>query len=347
MRRLLLAVAVVVVLVLVAGAAAITLGVGPFARAASGSVVYVAISRSTDELDAREIEAIDLAAGTRELFDAGGRITALVVSADRRSLYVGLDGGRVAFLDATTGTRFAEVDLHGPTITSLVPTPDGRTLYAITATNVQSSVVPIDLDGRKAGDPLLLPAGAGTAVLRGDALIVAIADPRSLQVIFVSTSKRSVTERLILPRGSLAAPLVLRVSDARTAVVVFDPSGFGGGSIRVYLVSDATHWEDVALPAPFGIGTQRGQPVVSGAASTAGAVHVCVPGGTGARRYIVTPDRKSTVAGTECGAMTSGSGGADILLARRDPAQLLALDPITGKVTRTLPLAGVPARLVR
>lgn len=337
--------AVALVLVVAAGAAAVALGVGPFVRAGSGATVYVAISRGTDESDAREIEAIDLAAGTRELFDAGGKITSLAVSADRRSLYVALDGGRVVFLDATTGTRFAEIDLPGVTITSLLPSADGRVLYAITVTNVQSSVVPIDLDGRKVGDPLVLPAGAGTAVLRGDALIVALADPRSIQVIFISTSKHSVTSRLILPRGSLAAPLVLRVSDSRTAVVAFDPSG--AGSIRVYLVSDATQWEDIVLPIPFGIGTQRGQPVVFAAASMAGAVHVCVPGGPGARRYIVTPDRRSATAGTECGPMTSGAGGADILLARRDPAQLLALDPTTGKPTRTLPLTGVPARLVR
>ena len=119
---MLFATAVAVILAVVAGAGAVARGVGPFARAAARSAVYVAISRSTDESDTREIEAIDLAAGTRELFDAGGR---------------------VVFLDATTGTRFDEVDVHGPAITSLVPTPDGRTLYAITGTNVLGSVVPI------------------------------------------------------------------------------------------------------------------------------------------------------------------------------------------------------------
>src|SRR5256885_1645987 len=77
------------------------------------SAVFVAISRSADEADAREIEAIDLTAGTRDLFDAGGRITAMALSPDRRSLYVGLDGGRVTFLDATTGIEFGDVDLGG------------------------------------------------------------------------------------------------------------------------------------------------------------------------------------------------------------------------------------------
>jgi hypothetical protein len=338
---------VLLVIGLVAVAAVVTsvaLGVGPFARAAAGSVVYVAISRSTDEADAREIEAIDLAAGTRDLFDAGGRISAMVVSTDRRSLYVAVDAGRIEFLDATTGTRFAEVDLHGPTVTALIAAPDGRTLYAITATSTQSSVVPVDLEARKAGDQIVLPPGAGSAVLRGDTLIVALADPRSIHVIFIDTATRTVADRLALPRGSLAAPVALTMSAIRTAIVSFDPSAPAGGAARVYLVTDALHWEDLALPAPFGISAARDPRPAYAAATTGGAVHVCVPAGPVGRRYVVTPDRKSTLAGSECGPM---AGGGDILMARRDPAQLLILDPATGKVTRTLPLAGVPARLTR
>ena len=160
------------------------------------------------------------------------------------------------------------------------------------------------------------------AVLRGDTLIVPVFDPRSVQVVFVSASKRSVTDRLTLPRGSVAAVM------------------------RVHLITDAQHWEEVALQTAFGFATQRALGTVFAAASTAGVIHVCAPTGAGARRYIVTPDRKSTIAGTECGPMTSGAGGADILLARRDPAQLLVLDPTTGRPTRTLPLAGAPARLI-
>ena len=114
MRRLLVAVSVIIVLLVVAAGASAVLGVGPLARGAAVSVVYVAVSRSTDEADAREIEAIDLAAGTRELFDAGGKITAMALSRDRRSLSVAVDGGRVAFLDAVTGITFAAADLRGP-----------------------------------------------------------------------------------------------------------------------------------------------------------------------------------------------------------------------------------------
>lgn len=345
MRRLLVALAGLVLIVAVGAIATVGLGVGPLAaRSAARSVVYVAISRSTDEADAREIEAIDLVAGTRELFDAGGRITALVVSADRRSLYVAVDAGRIQFLDAMTGSRFAEVDLRGPTVTSLVVAADGRTMYAVTATNVQSSVVPVDLGARKAGDPIVLGPGAGTAVLRGDSLIVPIADPRGSEVDFVSVRTRVLTDRLTLPRGSLTAPSAIAISATLTGIVWFDPTGGGAGTLRVALVQDPLHWQDVSLAAPFGVAPARGgQPAVFAAAAN-GIVHVCVPAAGSTRRYIVTPDRKSSIAGTECGPL---AGGPDILLGRRDPAQLLVIDPTTGRTARTLPLAGVPARLTR
>lgn len=335
---------VALLLVVVAAGATAILGVGPLARGAATSVVYVAVSRSTDEADAREIEVIDLAAGTRDLFDAGGKITTMALSPDRRSLYVALDAGRVVFLDATTGTKFAEVDLRGPTVTSLAFAPDGRTLFALTTTNVQSSVIPIDLDARKAGDPIVLPAGASSAVARGDSLQVAISDQRSTQVVFVSMTLRAVTDRLTLPRGSLAAPVTLRLSDTRTAVFTYDITGGGGGGIRAYLVNDPLHWDQFALPAPLGFQTGRLQTLLYATVTPAGVIHACVPSVAGARRYVITTDKKFTVAGSECGPL---GGSAEVLMARRDPPQLLVLDPTTGEVKRTLPLAGVPARLLR
>ncbi|MEP7004228.1 MAG: hypothetical protein ABI888_06780 [Chloroflexota bacterium] len=344
MRRLLVAVSVIAMLLIVVAGASAVLGVGPFAPGAAASAVYVALSRSTDEADAREIEVIDLAAGTRDLFEAGGKITTMTLSPDRRSLYVAVDSGRVLFLDAATGTKFAEVDLHAPTVTSLAFAPDGRTLFALTASNVQGSVIPIDLDARKAGDPIVLPAGASSAVARGDSLLVAISDQRSTQVVFVSMTLRAVTDRLTLPRGSLAAPVTLRVSDTRTAVFTYDITGGGGGGIRAYLVNDPLHWDQLALPAPLGFQTGRLQTLLYATVTPAGLIHACVPSVAGARRYVITTDNQFTIAGSECGPL---GGSAEVLMARRDPAQLLVLDPATGQVKRTLPLAGVPARLLR
>ncbi|MEA2661264.1 MAG: hypothetical protein QOH08_836 [Chloroflexota bacterium] len=345
MRRTLIVLGVIVLL-LVAGVGAYVLGVGPLAPpTAARSVVFVAISRSTDEADADEIEAIDLAAGTRQLFTVADRITALALSADRRSLYVALDGGRIVLLDATTGSQFGAVDLGGPSIVSLVPTADGRTLFAVAVTNVQSAVVPIDLSTKTAAAGITLPAGAGAAVMSGDSLIVPFGDPGRLQVAFIDAHARTVTSRLALPRGSLVAPTAFRIGDTRTGVVAYD-GGLGGGTgLRVYTVTDPLHWTDVSLPAPFPQG--RGRQVtgigLQAAASAGGTIHICTTAGADARRYVVGTDGKGTAAGSDCGPLT---GGDQVLMAMRDPAQLRVLDDKTGRTVRTLPLAGVPARLV-
>ena len=345
MRGPLIAVGAIVLLI---GAVAIAyvLGLGPLAPpTAAPSVVFVAISRSSDEADAQEIEAIDLDAGTRQLFDVGDRITALALSADRRSLYVGLDGGKIVMLDATTGSQFGATNLGGPNVVSLVPTADGNTLFAIAVTNLQSTVVPIDLATRKPADPIVLPPAAGPGVISGGTLIVPYGDPQRLQVAFIDVKARAVTSRLTLPRGSLVPPTAFRISDARTGIAAFD-GGFSGGGLRVYVITDQLHWTDVALQAPFPQGQRGGQIGigVQAAATANGTIHLCSVAGPNARRYVVGTDSRSASAGTDCGPL---SGGDRILMARRDPAQLLVLDEKSGKTLRTLPLAGVPARLVQ
>ena len=350
MRRPLIALGAggVVVLVL-AVAAAYVLRIGPLVPpAAPRSVVFVAISRSTDEADAHEIEAIDLDAGTRDLFDAGGRITAMALSADRRSLYVALDGGKIVFLDATTGSPFGDVGLGGPTVVSLVPTADGRTVFAVAVTNVQSSVVPIDLAGRKAADPITFTMTAGPAVIREGVLILPLGDPQRLQVAFIDVSTRAVTSRLMLPRGSLVPAAAVRLSDTRTGIMTWDPGFAGGGfGLRLYAVADPLHWTDVLLQAPLPQGPVRSIAIgLQAVAAADGTIHVCSTSGASgasARRYVVSADLRGTLAGTDCGPL---AGGDRIVMAKRDPAQLVVLDDRSGGALRSLPLAGVPARIV-
>jgi hypothetical protein len=343
-RRTLIALGTLI-LVVAAAAIAYLNGVGPLAPpTAPRSVVFVAISRSTDETDAHEIEAIDLDAGTRSLFDAGGRITAMALSPDRRSLYVALDGGKVVLLDAMTGSQFGAIDLAGPTVVSLAPTPDGRTLFAIAVTNIQSAVVPIDLATKKAGDPLTFPLTAGAAIIRGDTLIVPLGVGSELQVAFIDVGTRTLTSRLVLPRGSLIPAAAFRISGTQTGIVAFD-GGLGRGAVglRLYLVTDPLHWSDLVLQAPFPQGLSRRQVSIGlqVVTSAEGTIHVCSIAGDAGLHYIVV-DLKVTTVRTECGPL---AGGEEILMARRDPAQLLVLEDKTGKIVRTLPLAGVPARL--
>ena len=55
-------------------------------------------------------------------------------------------------------------------------------------------------------------------------------------------------------------------------------------------------------------------------------------------------DLQATVTDGLCGPL---AGGDPILLGRRDPATLVLLDGRSGSQVRALPLAGVPARIVR
>lgn len=347
MRRTLIALGLLALLLVAAGVAMVLLGVGPLAPAtAARSVVFVAISRSADEADAQEIEAIDLAAGTRELFSAGGRIAALAVSPDRRSLYVALADGKVAMLDATTGVSFASVDLGaGPALVSLTPTTDGRTLFALQVTTGASALVPIDLSSRKALDPIRFTLSAGPAMLVGRSVVVPLWDSRSTQLAYVDAASRAETSRIGLSRASIAAPSAFRRSDTVAGVVAFDSGGPGGLGMHVYLLDDPPHWRDLQLSAPFPQGPQaRSNIGVQVAVATDGTIHACTAAGAAGRRYVIVAPLQATLAGTECGPL---AGGDQILMAKRDPAQLLVLDPITGKTLRSLPLAGVPARLAR
>jgi len=182
-------------------------------------------------------------------------------------------------------------------------------------------------------------------VISGGSLMVPFGDPQRLQVAFIDVNTRVVSSRLTLPRGSFVPPTAFRISDARTGIAAFD-GGFSGGGLRIYVLTDQLHWTDVALQAPFPQGQRGGQIGIGlqAAATASGMIHLCSVAGANARRYVVGTDSRGTSAGTDCGPL---SGGDRMLMAKRDPAQLLVLDEVTGKTLRTLPLAGVPARLVQ
>lgn len=348
MSRPFIALGVVTVLIVAAGLGYV-LGIGPLARpAAAGSVVFVAISRTGNDAEAREIEVVDLDTGTHGLFDAGGPITAMALSADRRSLYVALDGGKIVLLDATTGSQYGLVTLGRSPVVSLAPTADGRTLFAVAVTNTQTSVIAIDLGTGKAGEPIALPpTSSGRVVIRDDALVVPFNDAQGLEVAFIDVNSRVVRSRLTIPRHSLGAPAAFPIGDALVGVVALDSaSSFGPGifGIHVYVLTDVSHWHDVEVFAPHPEGPFGPTPQ---AASADGAIHVCATvdqGPSGVRYVITSADLIPTSVASDCGLL---AGGGQILMLFPERAQLWVLDAKTGKTIRTPSLAGVPALLVQ
>src|SRR5205085_8955688 len=128
-----------------------------------------------------------------------------------------------------------------------------------------------------------------------------------------------------------------------SGIVAFDPTFTGGAGLRVYDVADPLHWTDAVLQGPLPQGPARQIGFGLQAAATAdGTIHVCSTAGPAGRRYVLAPDLTVKAAFTDCGPLAAADG---LVMATRAPA-LLVLEGTTGKTLRTLPLAGVPARLV-
>ena len=356
MRRLVgLVGAAVAVLVLIglgaAGAGAI--GIGPFARPLPASTLFVAISRNDDETDAREIEVIDLAGGERQVFTVDGRITAMALSADRRSLYVAIDGPKLVLLDARTGTAFGRVDLEGSAVTQLVVGPDGR-LYAIAVAASGLTIAAIDVDEKRSG-PALVMGLAGSAPGRpapiGNGLLVPIADPRSLQLVRVTLQPFALGERTEIFRsgGLPGAPAALALGTGATAALA--PFDAGARGARLFVFTDPAERRERTLSfGSFGFTNPRGILDIQGqaAASTDGsAIQVCVGNSRSARRFsVAVTDLVATERGAECGQMTHGDGDT-VLIATRGSPHLIVIDEHTGITRKSLALAGIPTQLAR
>jgi hypothetical protein len=338
MRGLILGVGALVVL-LIAAALSYALRIGPLAPlTAARSTVFVAISRGLDPADAREIESIDLAGGARELFDVGdGPITALALSRDRRSLYVGLVSGKVLMLDATTGARFGAVALGGTPITSLVATADGSTLFAYSATNAESSVVPIILASKTTADAIRLPPTAGPPVIQGDDLVIAFKDQGGLELTYLDVATRAERSRLTIPSQGLGALAAFPIGGTLVGVAAFDQASPGTMTLHLFVVADRSSWRDVVVPGP----DPRGQFGFRPSATSAGdAIHLCGIQDKQASRYVFAiADLAPTPVDGSCGPLVTGER---LVMAMREGSQLLLLEPKTGKAIGAFPLAGVP-----
>lgn len=355
MRRLVgLVIAAITVLVLVglgtAGAGAI--GIGPFARPLPAGTVFVAISRNDDETDAREIEVIDLAGGERQVFAVDGRITAMALSADRRSLYVAIVGPKLMLLDARTGRAFGRVDLEGNVLTQLVVGPDGR-LYAIALAGQSLTIAAVDVDAKRSGPPLVIgeAGSAGRPAPIGDDLLVPLADPGTVQLVRVTLKPLAVGQRTEIPRsgGLPGAPAALPLGTGATAALA--PFDAGARGARLFVFSDPAQRREKTLGfGNFSFSSPRGVLDIQGqaAASTDGsAIQVCVGNSRSARRFsVAVTDLVATERGAECGQMTHGDGDT-VLIATRGSPHLIVIDEHTGITRKSLALAGIPTQLAR
>lgn len=352
-RRVLAAALAVIILGGLGAVGAGAIGIGPLARPLPPATLFVAISRNDDETDARDIEVIDLVTGERRLFSVDGRITAMALSADRRSLYVAVEGPRLVLLDARTGASFGRVDLDGAAVSQLVSGSDGR-LYAVAVSIVGVTVAPIDIDAKRAG-PAITIGGAGAAggrpaVLLG-ALLIPVAEPRTLQLVRVALQPFAVANKTEIARsgGLPGAPAALALGDGTNAALAPYDAGVRGA--RLFIFGDPAERRETTLgfgtfsfTNPRGILDIQAQAAASGDGSV---IQACVGNSRSARRYrVAVADLAATEVGSECGQMTHGDGDT-VLIAARGQARLIIIDERTGLTRRTLALAGIPTQVAR
>ncbi|GAC1493942.1 MAG: hypothetical protein NVS1B1_11870 [Candidatus Limnocylindrales bacterium] len=354
MRKALVIVLAIAVLGGLATAAAGQIGIGPLARPLAAGNIFVAISRNDDETDAREIEVIDLAGGERQLFTVDRRITALALSADRRSLYVAVDGPKIMLPDAQTGSTFGRIDLDGAPVSGLVIGSDGR-LYATTVSAFGVTIVPIDVDAKRAGRALET-AGSGfvsgrPAVLPG-AFLVPVAEVRLLQLVRVTLAPFAVAGRTGITRsgGLPGAPAALTLGGGGLTAAI-TPFEAGQRGARLMVFTDPEARRETTLPfGTFSFNSPRGilDIQAQAAASVDGlAIQACVGTSRSARRYSVTvSDLAAVEVGADCGQMAQGDADT-VLIATRGSPRLVVIDEHTGSVRRTLALAGIPTQLAR
>ena len=356
MSRLVAALATMVGVVLL-GAAGLfalgrTVGVGPFAPGAPPSWIYVAISRSGEDGDARDIERIDFATGDRDIFALDDRAFDIALSRDRRTLYIGSTNGRIFELDALRGTVLSVIKLGASgEVRRIIVLPDGGRLLAVTTVVLDSSASLVDLGtGREKATLALGNRIIGRSVARPDPLL-SVADRGSTeQLITLSLDPFRVREETLLSSAPLrgiprtAAAAILAAPDG--AVVALSPF-----SLRLTVLSadlSDRRGVDVRLesaPSGSGISVVPGFDGDLALSADGGTIHFCL--GTGQRADRFRADiqgLKLTRVGGECGRYAR-LGDGSLYLAVRGKAQLAALDPATGSVKRTLDLAGYPQRV--
>lgn len=322
-------------------------GVGPLATGAPPTTLYVAIARG-EESRALEIEVLDLATGERQLLAPGRRVIALALSPDRRSLFIGSEGGTILELDAVRWSVLRELRLSSSgEVQRLVALPDGK-LLAITVQVLESVLATVDLGrGQEVARLELGRRLVGKPALAGDRVIVPVADRAGTDVLLeiALDPLRIARETPLFAAGAGAlqtvAPAAVRAPDG--AVVALSPFSL---KLAVFPPREPGARRDLDLARLFFVARPVGFQGDLELSVEGSVVHACVGGSLLGERYrIALGDLAAKRSGSECGTFARGADGTLYLGVRGRP-ELRILDGESGETRRTLPLAGLPLRLV-
>ena len=348
MRRVLLGVAILAVLAV--GVLVSARYVGPGSQPAPASRLYVAISRSEDESAAREIEVIDTASGERSLFDVGGRISALAVSPDRKTLFVGLDDGLLLLVDPQSGVRYGEI--RSRRASWILPLGTSEVLL-VGSSPTGGAIAKIDVPGRREVAVAEIDALPGEPVVRAGELLVpvvarndtrtAVLGPNSLAMYSTATLSRSGSI-LVAPmtgRVALGHPIAHLAPTRGVAYLAQWDSGPAAARLFIDVAGETEPREvRIGVTRP---GTERPlrglSAVQSSLASTPdGLLHVCTGSAELAARYLV--GETARLVGNECGQLVRVQ--ERLYLAVRGKPRVAIIDAPSGRSVRDLLLPGIP-----
>lgn len=342
MRRVLVAAGVLAIVVLAAIAGARAAGLG--ARAAPESNLYVAISRSDDETAAREIEVIDTVSGERSLFDIGTRISALALSPDRRTLYVGADDGRLLLVDPTNGATYAAIPSRRASW--IVATPGRDEVILVGADPAGITLSRVDVASRREVKSVLITGAApGRPAIRGGELLLpyVVRPDNSLGQYNATTLELTLASRIarIGGRTALGLPQVHLTSQGAAAYLAQWDSGLAAVRLVSGVAGEGKPREVLlGVTSPGSERVLRGlQEVQSSLVSAAdGGLHVCVGNAELAARYVVGTDQR--LVGSECGQLARVTDR--VYLAVRGKPRVAVIDGVSGRILRDLLLPGIP-----
>ncbi len=348
MRRVLGTVAVLVVVVV--GLLVGSRSVGPGTQPAPASRLYVAISRSDDESAAREIEVIDTASGERSLIDIGARISALTLSPDRKTLFVGLDDGLLLLVDPVNGVRYGEI--RSRRASWILPLGTTEVLL-VGSSPTGGAIAKVDVPGRREIAVAEIEALPGQPVIRGGELLVPVVvrndtraasvGPNALAVYSTATLARSASSLVAYMTGRVAHGHPIAHLMRSQSVVYLAQWDSGPGAARLLLGVSGEAQPREVLVAVTTPGTERPlrglATVQSSLASTPdGVLHVCTGSAELAARYIVTETAR--LVGSECGQLVSAA--ERVYLAVRGKPRVAVIDAVSGRALRDLLLPGIP-----
>lgn len=348
MRRGLVAIALLVLaaIVLLIGSRSF----GPGTQPAPAARLYVAISRSDDESAAREIEVIDTASGERSLFDVGGRISALALAPDRKTLYVGLDDGLLLLVDPLSGVRYGEIRTRRASWILPLGTTE---IVLVGSSPTGGAIAKVDVPGRREVAVAEIDALPGQPVIRGAELLVPFVarndtrarslGPNALAVYSTATLARSASSLVTSMTGRVALGHPIAHLAPSRGVAYLAQWDSGPAAARLFIdVAGETQPREVRVGVTTP-GTERPlrglSAVQSSLASTPdGVLHACTGSAEIAARYVVTETAR--VVGNECGQLVRVA--ERMYLAVRGKPRVAVIDASSGRSLRDLLLPGIP-----